>query len=121
MRLRWVLDKLGTAAIVVAVVLLLAIVKWMSACGRGGYGDPCRFNLGCHSYACVHRALRGDAQVAAHGMCTRPCSDDAECGDGARCAALSEEAQTDLPPFGKPERACFRIENPIDREGASDH
>jgi hypothetical protein len=43
-------------------------------------------------------------------MCTRECGSDADCKDiGATCVVLGAEARDDLPPFGKPERACLRV------------
>jgi hypothetical protein len=55
----------------------------------------------------MHHELAGSAQVASPGRCTKSCDTDDECGAGARCVVLGADARDDLPPFGKPERACL--------------
>ena len=39
----------------------------------------------------------------------RPCSTDEACGEGYRCVKLDGPARDDLPPFGKPTKACMRV------------
>lgn len=108
-RLRAFFDKLGTVGIAV-VMLLAGGLVWWNRCGQGPYKDTCRVSLGCRSFYCLEHSLRGDELVRSSGYCTKACESDAECGDGFRCVVLSEAAREDLPPFGKPERACARVE-----------
>jgi len=109
-RLRSFFDKLGTVGVAM-VMLLGGGLVWLNVCGQGKYQAACRFSVGCRSYYCLHHTLHGDAQIASDGMCTKSCTGDPECGAGYRCVVLSEEARGDLPPFGKPDRACVRSES----------
>jgi hypothetical protein len=45
--------------------------------------------------------------VPSDGFCTKACDADADCGTGARCVVLGAAARDDLPPLGKPTRACM--------------
>lgn len=101
-------SKIGT--VVVGVVMLGggALVLW-NVFGQGPYGDTCDYALGCRSFYCLHHEQQGSAQVMAPGHCTKSCDADAECGAGAVCVVLGEAARDDLPPFGKPDKACMRI------------
>lgn len=107
---RWarIKDRLGTI-VVLLVLLLVGSLVWWNMFGQGPYRDDCSVSLGCRSYLCLEHGLRGDAQVPADGRCTKKCSTDAQCGEGYRCVVLSSAARDDLPPFGKPERACMRV------------
>jgi hypothetical protein len=107
-----ILGRLGTALIVAGVLGIGALVAW-NVFGQRDYGGTCEHSLGCRSFYCIHHELRGGAQVrAAHGACTKSCDADGDCGSGAVCAVLGEEARDDLPPYGKPERACLRVGGP---------
>ena len=64
---------------------------------------------GSWRFLCLEHGLRGEEQVAADGRCTKECSSDEACGDGYRCVELGGPARDDLPPFGKPTRACMRV------------
>lgn len=108
-RLRAFFDKLGTVGIAVLMLLGGGLV-WWNMCGQGPYKDTCRVSLGCRSFYCLHHALRGDEQVESSGYCTKKCAKDADCSDGYRCIVLSDASRDDLPPFGKPDRACVRVE-----------
>lgn len=101
-------NRIGTVGVLMAMIAVGSLV-WWNVCGQGPYRDTCRVSLGCRSYLCLEHGLRGDAQVPASGRCTKPCSKDADCGDGFRCTTLGAAALDDLPPFGKPERACMRV------------
>lgn len=106
---KW-LDRLGTVG-VVGVFLLLGGLVWWNMCGQGPYGDSCHYSLGCKSFYCVHHALSGSAQVPSAGRCTMECESDADCGSGAACVVLGDDARDDLPPFGKPDRACLAVDS----------
>ena len=98
----------GTAVVVCVMLAGGALVFW-NVFVQGPYGDTCSHSLGCRSYLCMHHELVGDAQVAGAGRCTKSCERDDECGAGARCVVLGDDARDDLPPFGKPTRACLRV------------
>ncbi len=107
--------RLGTA--VVAIVMLGGgvLVAW-NIFGQGPYGDSCRFSLGCRSFYCLHHAQQGSAQITAPGHCTKSCDSDADCVDAditgrAVCVTLGDAARDDLPPFGKPEKACMIVQD----------
>lgn len=102
------LSKLGTALFVVVVLGLGGLVAW-NVFGQGPYGDACHHSIGCRSFYCVRHELAGSAQVASGGHCTKSCDTDRDCGSGARCVVLSDDARDDLPPFGKPDRACLVV------------
>jgi hypothetical protein len=104
---RWK-NRFGTATVLVGMFLVGGLV-WWNMCGQGPYKDSCRVSLGCRSFLCLEHGLRGEQQVPAAGRCTKPCSKDEECGDGFRCVTLGGGARDDLPPFGKPDRACMRV------------
>ncbi len=108
-RLRAFFDKLGTVGIAVLMLLGGGLV-WWNMCGQGPYKDSCRYSVGCRSFYCLHHGLRDDAFVESSGYCTKSCDADKECGEHFRCVPLNEAARDDLPPFGKPGRACVRIE-----------
>jgi hypothetical protein len=97
---------LGTVLFALIVLALGGLVMW-NVFGQGPYGDSCRISLGCKSFLCVHHELAGSAQVPGTGRCTKACEHDDDCGSGARCTVLGSDARDDLPPFGKPERACL--------------
>ena len=107
---RWtrIKNRLGTIGVLMAILAVSSLV-WWNMCGQGPYRDDCSISLGCQSYLCLEHGLRGDQQVPSDGRCTKPCSKDAECGDGARCVKLDGPARDDLPPWGKPDRACMRV------------
>lgn len=98
----------GTIVVALGFVLISGLV-WWNMCGQGPYRDTCRFSLGCRSYLCLEHGLDGDQQVEAAGRCTKKCSKDESCGEGYRCVVLGGGARDDLPPFGKPTRACMRV------------
>lgn len=107
---------LGTLLILI-VLAGAGLVGW-NVFGSGPYGDRCHYALGCRSFYCVKHELRGDRQwTAPAGMCTKKCDADADCGKDARCVALSDETKDDLPPFGKPDKACLHVRqlDPDDR------
>lgn len=105
-----VVAKLGTAVIAIGMVGGAALVAW-NVFGQARVGSECEHSIGCRSFYCIHHERYGTEQVRApHGTCTRACGSDAECDDiGGACVALGAEALDDLPPFGKPERACLRV------------
>lgn len=102
------LSRIGTVAVTIVMLGGGALVLW-NVFGQGPYGDTCRFSLGCRSFYCLQHELRGSAQVSSAGRCTKDCDADAECGAGAVCVALSEASRDDLPPFGKPDKACMLV------------
>ena len=106
--LRRVLDRIGTVGVGVVMFLLGGLV-WWNMCGQGPYRDRCRWNGGCDSFLCMRHGVRGADQVETSGRCTKKCKQDSDCGDGYRCATLGADARDDLPPFGKPERACLPV------------
>lgn len=106
--------RLGT--VVVGLVMLAGgfLVFW-NVFGMGPYGDSCTYSVGCKSFYCLHHELAGSAQVSSGGHCTKSCDADADCGPGAACVALGDDARDDLPPFGKPDKACMVLrESPPD-------
>lgn len=107
---RWTKVKERAGTVVVAIVILaIGALVWWNMFGQGPYRDTCRYSIGCRSYLCLQHGLRGDEQVAAEGRCTKKCSTDEQCGDGYRCVKLGPGARDDLPPFGKPTKACMRV------------
>lgn len=109
MSIRGVISKLGSVLIVAGILGIGALVAW-NVFGQAKLGSECEHSLGCRSYYCVHHELAGAQQVRSpHGMCTRSCETDADCkAAGATCVVLGDEARDDLPPFGKPDKACLR-------------
>ncbi|HET9625700.1 MAG TPA: hypothetical protein VFP84_30250 [Kofleriaceae bacterium] len=108
-RLREASRLLG--ALVIGILFLVAAgLVWFRVLDKGKYGTDCEYSLACRSMACLHHALRGEAQVTAAGVCTRSCATDAECDGGLRCVALSDASLDDLPPVFRPVRACMRVE-----------
>lgn len=101
-------SRIGTVVVGIAMLGGGALVLW-NVFGQGPYGDTCRFSIGCRSFYCLSHELRGEAQVSSGGHCTKACDADDECGAGARCVALTEASRDDLPPFGKPDKACMRV------------
>jgi hypothetical protein len=108
MNARRVLSRVGT--VLVALVMLGGgvLVAW-NIWGQGPYRDDCHYSLGCKSFLCIHHEAVRDAQMTSGGYCTKSCDSDSECGSGARCVELSDASRDDLPPFGKPDRACLRV------------
>ena len=107
-----VLSRVGTVVFIVGVLAIGSLVVW-NVFGQGPYGDSCSYSIGCKSFYCIHHELRNDKQWSApKGMCTKDCDADSECGSGARCVVLSEDSRDDLPPFGKPEKACLHVRPP---------
>jgi|SRR5580693_8038161 hypothetical protein len=105
---RKLLRRLGTALVALLMLAGGGLVFW-NVFVQGPYGDSCSHSLGCRSYFCLRHELAGEAQVAAPGHCTKSCDRDDECGSGTRCVVLGDEARDDLPPFGKPTRACMHV------------
>src|SRR5271169_1893268 len=105
---RRLLSRLGVGLVALVMLGGGALVMW-NVFGQGPYGDSCHYSLGCRSFSCVHHELVGSAQMSSAGRCTKSCDDDAECGSGAKCVVLSDDTRDDLPPFGKPERACLKV------------
>jgi hypothetical protein len=85
-----------------------ALVYW-NVFGQAKYGSSCDHSLGCRSFYCLHHELVGSAQLHGDGSCTQACERDDECGAAARCVVLGDAARDDLPPFGKPTRACMPV------------
>jgi hypothetical protein len=108
------LKRIGTAIVALAMLGGGALVLW-NLFGQGPYGDTCNYSLGCKSFLCIHHQLSGSAQWSAPGRCTKSCDTDAECGSGASCVVLGDEARSDLPPFGKPNRACLLVRESDDK------
>jgi hypothetical protein len=106
--LRKLLSAIGTGLVVLVVLAGGALVAW-NLWGQGPYDDTCRFSIGCRSFYCIHHELAGSAQMSSGGRCTKSCERDEECGSGARCVELSDASRDDLPPFGKPDKACLRV------------
>lgn len=101
------LKRVGTAIVVLGMVALSGLV-WWNMCGAGPYRDTCTHAIGCRSYLCLkHRLDASGKQLASPGRCTKSCSSDADCSGGDACVVLSEAARDDLPPYGKPTRACM--------------
>jgi hypothetical protein len=113
MALRWAVikDRLGTVAVGIAILAIGGLV-WWNMFGQGPYRDTCNYSIGCQSYLCLSHGLRHGEQLPSSGRCTKKCSTDAQCGDGYQCVKLSAAARDDLPPFGKPNRACMRVWEP---------
>ncbi|HEY1550887.1 MAG TPA: hypothetical protein VGG28_23820 [Kofleriaceae bacterium] len=110
MSVRSVFSKLGTALIVLGVLGAGALVAWHEW-GQASYRGDCEHAISCQSFYCIHHAAHGSDQIAtAHGRCTRSCDADGDCGSGAVCAVLGAAASDDLPPIGKPERACLLVQ-----------
>lgn len=108
MSVRGFFSKLGTALIAIGMLGGGALVAW-NVWGQAHYGGDCEHSLGCRSFYCIHHAQQGSDQVRTqHGRCTQSCETDGDCGSGAVCAVLGAEAEDDLPPLGKPDRACLR-------------
>jgi hypothetical protein len=113
MGVRQILSKIGTVIIVIGILGLGGLVAW-NVFGQGPYGDTCSYSIGCRSFYCVKHELRGERQWAApKGMCTKSCDEDKDCGKDARCVALTDDTKDDLPPFGKPDKACLHV-RPLD-------
>jgi hypothetical protein len=105
--------KIGGVLVILVVLGIGGLVAW-NMFGQGPYGDTCNYSLGCRSYYCVKHELRGERQWSApKGMCTKSCDHDAECGKDARCVTLTDDTRDDLPPFGKPDKACLHV-RPLD-------
>ena len=102
------LSRIGTTIVGLAMVGGAGLVLW-NVFGQGPYGDTCQFSLGCRSFYCLSHEQRGSAQVSSKGHCTKSCDADSECGTGAVCVTLSEASRDDLPPFGKPDKACMVV------------
>jgi len=102
------LRRVGTAFVALVMLGGGALVAW-NIWGQGGLGATCNYALGCKSFLCVHHELTGSAQTSSGGRCTRSCDRDADCGEGARCVVLGDDARDDLPPLGKPDRACLWV------------
>lgn len=105
--MKW-LRRLGTALVGLVMLGGGALVMW-NVFGQGPYRDSCHHSIGCRSFYCVKHELQGSAQVPSAGFCTKKCDSDAECGSGARCVVLSADSRDDLPPYGKPDRACLEM------------
>ncbi|MBA3455520.1 MAG: hypothetical protein H0T42_20675 [Deltaproteobacteria bacterium] len=103
-----VLSRIGTVFIGLVMLGGGALVLW-NVFGQGPYGDTCQFSLGCRSFYCLSHELQGSAQVSSKGRCTKSCDADSECGAKAVCVTLSEASRDDLPPFGKPDKACMVV------------
>jgi len=103
-----VLKKIGT--VIVGLVMLGggALVAW-NVFGQGPYGDTCHHSIGCRSFYCLKHGLMGSDQRMSEGFCTKKCDADADCGSDARCVVLSGDARDDLPPYGKPDKACMKV------------
>ena len=109
MSVRGFFSKLGTAVIAIGMLGGGALVAW-NVFGQAKAGGDCEHSLGCRSFYCIHHAQNGKAQERApHGMCTRSCGSDGDCMPGTACETLGADALDDLPPFGKPEKACLRV------------
>jgi hypothetical protein len=104
---RW-LKRIGTVVVGLAMLGGGALVLW-NVFGQGPFGDSCHHSIGCRSFYCVKHALSGSAQVPSHGFCTKSCDHDSDCGSAARCVVLSADARDDLPPYGKPDKACLPV------------
>lgn len=103
-------QRLGTTVVVLGMIALSGLV-WWNRCGAGPYGDRCRYAIGCRSYLCLRHSLSptNDQQVPSIGQCTKSCAADTDCTAPDRCVELSSAARDDLPPFGKPARACMAV------------
>ena len=105
---RW-LDRLGTVGVILVLAALGALV-WWNIRGRSAYRESCRTNYSCWSFFCLRHfdsEASSGPELATPGRCTKSCTTDADCGAGARCAVLGPAARDDMPPFGKPTRACM--------------
>jgi hypothetical protein len=104
---RW-LKRIGTVVVVLVMLGGGALVAW-NVFGQGPYNDSCSHALGCRSFYCLEHELVGSNQWTSTGYCTKKCEADSDCGSAARCVVLSSDALDDLPPYGKPDRACMRV------------
>ena len=103
------LQRLGTVVVVLGMIALSGLV-WWNRCGAGPYRDDCNYSIGCRSYLCLRHSLdSANQQVSSPGHCTKSCTTDADCSAPDRCVELGAEARDDLPPFGKPTRACMAV------------
>ena len=103
------LSRIGTVVVGLAMLAGGGLVVW-NVWGQGPYGDSCGHSLGCRSFLCVHHEMAGsDQRASSVGRCTKSCDADADCGANAVCVVLSDDAREDLPPFGKPTKACLQV------------
>ena len=102
------MKKVGSAIVGLAMLGGGALVLW-NMFGMGPYGDVCEHSVGCRSFLCIKHEQVRDLQMSSGGHCTKECSADAECGSGSVCATLGDAARDDLPPFGKPDKACMVV------------
>ena len=100
--------KLGRLLVGLAMHAGGALVMW-NLFGQGPYGDTCAYSIGCRSFLCLSHEQMGSAQMSSGGHCTKECSSDSECGSGSVCVTLGAPARADLPPFGKPDKACMVV------------
>lgn len=101
------LTRIGTGVVIVGMVALSGLV-WWNRCGAGPYRDTCTHAIGCRSYLCLKHRLDGSgSQIAGPGHCTKSCTSDGDCAGGDSCVVLGDAAREDLPPYGKPTRACM--------------
>jgi hypothetical protein len=104
------LQRLGTAVVVLGMLALSGLV-WWNRCGAGPYRDNCNYSIGCRSYLCLRHSFEPatSQQIRSAGQCTKACTTDKDCTAPDRCVELTNDARDDLPPFGKPTRACMAV------------
>jgi len=107
MSVRGFFGKLGTGVFAIGLLGVVAYFVW-SRYGQRPYAAPCTYALTCRSLYCAHHeVVDGDQRASQAGMCTKSCDGDRDCGSGAACVELDDAALDDLPPLGRPERACL--------------
>jgi len=99
---------LGTIVVLLGMLGGGFLVFW-NIFGMAPYGDRCNHSVGCKSFYCLHHQLSNGAQVPSPGHCTKSCDSDGDCDTGAVCVTLSEDSRDDLPPLGKPDKACILV------------
>ncbi len=103
-----ILNALGTVAFL-AVVLVLAYLKWWNVVGQDKLDGSCDSSAGCRSYWCLKHELNGSAERPSGGYCTDKCSADSDCTKGMACVTPSAEALDDLAKAMRPKKLCERV------------
>lgn len=102
-----VLNILGTV-VMVAVIGVLAYLKWWNVAGQNKLGESCSGRAGCRSFYCLEHEFAGKTERKSDGYCTDSCDTDADCTDNLRCVVPTQLALDDLPGHGRPKKLCER-------------
>jgi hypothetical protein len=105
-----ILRAIASVLLVLGIATLSGLV-WWNRCGAGSYRDSCRYSIGCLSFLCLQHQWdpQQQKQMASPGHCSKPCDTDRDCSGGDRCITLDDSSRSDLPPFGKPTKACMQV------------